>query len=290
MSPITYRNYKDVSDLELQTKIWTEATHSLPWAWKPNTTQRWFTEQPNFDPASKLFALDDNNPIGYMSSIRREGYTPMGFPWVIHSRYEGDIQHHLFDTVYDNAVHVSKSKNFLQRFRKEWVYQIKFFEEKGFTLENSNPIYILDITEDSKFSLPHGYEVSLHNSIPREMFLKVLKEDSTNKNQNYENILAYFTDDIAVDWYLILKFNGNPVGTSLVTIRSDTKYAEFALYSSTKVESSINILLEALITQLAKENITHMSMTTLEDSPRIDVLENYSFSKRSDSVFYSKKL
>ena len=97
---ITYRNFSNSNDLQIQAKIWLEATKKLPLPWKPNKSQKWFYDQTNFDPKLKIFALDETNKeIGYISSILRQTVVPMGFPWFVSENTE-DSQHYMFDKLY----------------------------------------------------------------------------------------------------------------------------------------------------------------------------------------------
>ena len=289
--PITYRTYKKREDLELQTNLWLKATKNLPWAWKPNNTQKWFTEQMNFDPNSKLYAYDgDSTPIGYVSSIRREGYTPMGFPWVSDG-YEGEIQDYLFDTVYNYALKNFDTKSFLQRFRKEWKYQIEFFEKKGFRLAWSNPIYVLELPNKQINESNGEFESIIHDKIILDPLIEIVNYDDEYKKEDKEEIKSYFEADIQLDWVLQLNHDSKPVAMSAFTCRKDTGYAELNLLAvNHEYPKALNLALEMTINELVSKRFKYFSKTVHKDDPRIDFYESYNFKLTSESVFYSKKL
>ncbi|MFW9930227.1 MAG: hypothetical protein ACFFD1_12605 [Candidatus Thorarchaeota archaeon] len=287
---IKYRHYQQVEDLELQTSIWLKATKNLPWAWKPNKTQYWYVRRSNFDPYSKLFAFDNDLPIGYMSCIRRDNFTPMGFPWILDG-YEGEIQEYLFDTVYNHAVKEFKSRNFLQRFRKEWKYQIDFLERKNFHLERSNPIFIMELNKNKPFSLSSKYKVKIHNVLPELNFFKLVNNDPNYKNEEKNSMKSYLMDDLNIDFYLEVVKDSVPCAMISVTIREDTGYSEINLLTmDEKYPETINIALESMINKLISRNLKFLSMTVAPHSKEINLLENYGFKLRSESVFYSKQI
>jgi len=288
---IHYRPYNSLEDLDLQTKIWLQATKELPWAWKPNKSQNWYVEQVKFDPRSKMYAFEDENPIGYMSCIDRETFIPLGFPWIVDKKFQGDIQHHLFDNIYNFCLANFRSKSFLQRFRKEWTYQINFFEDKGFKLDWFNPIYVLESVQNSNFDTPEKYEIKCSKSIPEEAFFEIINKDTNYTDQNKVEILSYLLNDIHVDWTLELSLNSKSLGMCMTTIRQDTGYAELVLFiTDSDYSKNEELLLESVISQLKQDKVRFVSMTTKEDSSKIPFLESYNFKQKSESVFYSKKL
>ncbi|MHA2102538.1 MAG: hypothetical protein ACW981_03880 [Candidatus Hodarchaeales archaeon] len=287
---ISYRPYQNPNDLELQTNIWIKATKPLPWAWKPNRTQIWAKNQTNFDPNSKLFALDGENLVGYMSCIRREKFTPIGFPWVIPG-YEGEIQDHLFDTVYNHAVNKFKSKAFLQRFRKEWKFQIEFFEKNGFHLSQSYPIYIRDLNNENYNDESTEYETKIYPKVPTESFSKIHSKDPNLEKQSSESLINYFNEDLDLDWVLEVKKRSEPIGMSVITGRDDTGYMELNLLSANaEIPRSYETVLELTINELNSREKKFISMTVVEKDPQIELIESYGFKLRSESVFYSKEL
>ncbi|MFW9996505.1 MAG: hypothetical protein ACFFD4_30960 [Candidatus Odinarchaeota archaeon] len=287
---ITYRKFENPADLDLQRDLWLEATKKLPWAWKPNNTQKWFSQQSNFDASSKLFAQDGNKPVGYISCIRRENFTPMGFPWVLEG-YEGEIQDHLFDTVYSYAISTFKSKSFLQRFRKEWKYQIRFFERKGFNLDWANPIYVLDLQNKGKIDINSRNEISIFKRVPNEDFQIIAQNDSWLKTEDFMSLITYFNEDIDLDWVLLLKKGSIPVAISAVTIRADTGYAELNLLAeNSEFPGEIDIALEITVNEMISRQVNWLSVTLEQNSPKIDFYESYDFKLKSESVFYSKEL
>lgn len=289
--PISYRHYQDPNDLALQTGLWLQATHHLPWAWKPNKTQVWYTHQTNFDPRSKLFAFDGSTPIGYISCIQRETFTPMGFPWVLDG-YEGEIQDFLFTTIYDYAVKQFHSKSFLQRFRKEWDYHIKFFEKYGFELAWSNPIYIRELTK-TPFDIDlAAYKAKLHQTMPVNALFATIQHDPALQNEDRSSLKEYFTVDLELDWVLELQdHQSTPIGMSAITSREDTGYAELSLLAANQtIPHALHLTLELTINELISRDRKFLSVTVTEDSPKIDFFESYEFKLRSESVFYSKEL
>ncbi|MHA2272813.1 MAG: hypothetical protein ACXACI_13185 [Candidatus Hodarchaeales archaeon] len=288
--PISYRHYQNPNDLALQTELWLQATQHLPWAWKPNKTQVWYTQQATFDPKSKLFALDGEKSIGYTSCIRRETFTPLGFPWVLDG-YEGEIQDVLFTTIYDYAVKQFHSKSFLQRFRKEWGYHIKFFERYGFELAWSNPIYSRELKKtplDIEFVT---YRAKLHQIMPVNALFAIIKNDPSLQNEDRKSLKEYFTVDLDLDWVLeVQDHHSKPIGMSVITSREDTGYAELSLLTANQtIPHALNLTLELTINELISRNQKFLSVTVKEGSPKIDFFKSYEFKLRSESVFYSKE-
>lgn len=288
---ITYRNYQDKNDLTLQTDLWIKATNKLPYAWKPNLSQKWYSEQPNFDPKSKMFAYDNDIPVAYMSCISRSEMTPMGFPWALEG-YEGEIQHYMFDTVYNYTVEHFSAKKFLQRFRSQWTYQTNFFKEKNFQLELSNPIFVRDLTKNFEIvTLGGDYQVKLYKEIPESNFKYLMQNDNIYKDEDADSAVHYVKNDIQVDWYLEILKNNKSIGMSCVTTREDTKYSEIVvLICDNKIEGIQDLVLNATCHQLKKEQVEQVSMTVQENSSRIDFLSQHYFNHKSNSVFYGKEI
>ena len=146
---VKYRYFENIEDLDLQREFWLKVTSDLPWAWKPNNSQKWYANTKDFNPKSKFFAFENNELVGYMSCVNRGTFVPIGYPWVL-PEYEGEVREHLFNTLYSFAIDELGGRSFLQRFREEWDTQNSFFEDKGFEMSRSYPIIFLILNHHPK--------------------------------------------------------------------------------------------------------------------------------------------
>jgi hypothetical protein len=289
---IYFRNFLAEQDLQIQSKIWLEATKILPWPWKPNKTQKWFFDQKTFDPKLKMFAVNDesNEIVGYISSIFRDTYVPMGFPWILQG-YNEEIQHTLFDTVFNYIRKEYNRKEFLQRFRSDWKKQINFFEEKGFYLSRANPIYILDL-DNNKISLDKSIDGIECSSSINEVDIKgIYDNDSSLHQDSLQEYQKYYMNDIDIDLTVLQRLTNHPKALICVTTREDVKYSEIVFWSTNDTyKEGLEMILEETIKVLLLKGIKHVSITVKENSTKIDLLKEFGFIHRSDSVFYTKTL
>ncbi|MFW9777397.1 MAG: hypothetical protein ACFFE8_01005 [Candidatus Heimdallarchaeota archaeon] len=292
---IGYRPFKNESDFDIQRSIFLQATKGLLWAWKPNKTQERFFSRPNFDPNSKLFAYDGDEPIGYESCVNWNNETPIGYPWMLPNLYKiksGEIQNHLFDTVYNYAINNFNSRFFIQRFRKEWIDQICFFEEKGFSRSRSYPIFIRELKTQNEYDFDPRFEHSILDSIGQDI-LKITKYDSRLKKEDDNDIIQYYDSDLDLDCIIQtkIKSNSKAVGISGMASRDDTGYSEimlFAIHSDFPEASSE--LLQATIRELGNRQYQYCSTTLNENDSQVDYFKQFNFRETSESVYYTKQL
>lgn len=284
----SYRNFKDLSDFEIQRSLFLECTKSLPWAWKPNKSQEKYYRTDNFDPNSKLFAFDREKAIGYESCVKWGTETPIGYPWTL-KQYEDEIRHHLFDTVYDYALKNFKPKLLLQRFRKEWKDQANFFEEKGFSKGKTHPIFLLELNSKLDENLFAGYESKILPKITPEI-LKISRKDRDLENEKDEEILEYFGSNLDLDCIIQLCYNGKPVAISGMASRDDTKYSEIMLFAVNKEYSDASkVLILNTVNELTDRGYDYCSITLAETDPIQDVFKEFNFNLASESVYYQKE-
>ncbi len=285
---VTYRNYQEMEDLELQRDFWMEVTKELPWAWKPNKSQLHFAQKPIFDPRTKVFAFEKDTLIGYMSCIKHETFIPFGYPWVRKS-FEGEVQEELYQRIYDLAVGPLNGTSFLQRFREEWNTQINFFLNKGFNYAFGYPIYIRNL--DSPIDpIKTKFTTKIHSTLPNDILINLASKDSRYAKDNLSELTNFYRD---IDFDLIISLHDDRQVISLaaVTNREDTGYSEMNLIVvdedySTSTDNIIQITLE----ELQNRHQKHVSITLEEDDSIIETMERFGFSKRSKSVFYRKEI
>ena len=257
------------------------------------TKQSWYSKQKNFDPRSKLFAFDVEKPVAYISSIKRPTFVPFGFPWALDG-YEGEVQHHLFDTVYNYCVEDLKATSFLQRFRQEWTYQTRFFEEKGFMFaeEMSNPIFVCDLSNDIREDcISESCGIKIHTELPVDRFRVLMGKDKHYGPDDLDDDVYYVQNDIDVDWYLEIIKDGKSIGMSCVTSRKDTKYSEIVVTTADySIEGAFDFVMGSTLYQLSTEGVEYASMTLGENSDMVDLVKEHNFEKTSRSVFYKKEL
>jgi hypothetical protein len=286
---ISYRNFHNDQDLELQRNFWMEVTRELPWAWKPNKSQQNYAKSPDFDPRTKLFAFEEEKLVGYLSCIKREGFIPFGFPWV-KKGYEGEVQEELYQRMFAFASGPLNGKSFLQRFREEWNSQIDFFLNKGFQLAFSYPIYILGLNSNHLGVSNSNFTTKILPNLPSEILTALTSKDPRYEKENLDELYSFYTD-IDFDLILVLYDNDKAISMAAVTSREDTGYSELNLVvSDKKYPKASDYILEQAIEELYKRHRTHVSITLEEDDPIIEKVESFSFLQQSRSVFYSKEL
>jgi hypothetical protein len=114
-------------DETAQVSIYNEATAALP-KFKPATMDevRRRCRAPEFDPNTRFFAVEDEQPVGY-ATFHANGR--LSYPWC-RNGYEGCIQP-LFETVLQ-AVRKRNIKKAFAAYRADWPVQRDFFLEHGF--------------------------------------------------------------------------------------------------------------------------------------------------------------
>ncbi|MHA2154343.1 MAG: hypothetical protein ACXABU_03310 [Candidatus Hodarchaeales archaeon] len=286
---ISYRNFQEDQDLELQRKFWMEVTKELPWAWKPNRSQQNFAKSPDFDPRTKTFAFEREELVGYMSCIKRERFIPFGFPWV-RKGYEGEVQEELYRRMFEFASGPLGGKSFLQRFREEWTSQIDFFRNKGFQLAFSYPIYIRNLNSAQLGVSDSNFTTKILPNLPSEILTDLASKDTRYKTENITELYNFYTD-IDFDLILVLYDNDKAISMTAVTSREDTAYSELNLViSDDEYPKATNSILEYALEELYKRQRKHVSITLEEDDPIITTVESFNFHPRSRSVFYRKEL
>ncbi|MHA1978683.1 MAG: hypothetical protein ACW98I_17405 [Candidatus Hodarchaeales archaeon] len=286
---ITYRNYQEVHDLELQREFWLEVTRKLPWAWKPNKSQQNYAKSLNFDPRTKIFAFEEKNMVGYMSCIKREGFIPFGYPWV-RKGYEGEVREELYTRIFEFATGPLEGKSFLQRFREEWTDQIEFFLNKGFELAFSYPIYIRNLNTFQTEPTDSKYTSRIIPNLPSDVLTTLASKDPRYEKENLTELHSFYTD-IDFDLILVLYDNQKPISLVGVTSRVDTGYSELNLVVADHTyPNATKFALEQTLSELYSRQTKHVSVTLEEDDPLIETVKNYKFQSRSRSVFYKKEL
>ncbi len=286
---ITYRNYQEEEDLELQKSFWLEITKDLPWAWKPNKSQKNFAQSSNFDPRTKLFAFDAGKLVGYMSCIKREKFIPFGYPWV-KKKYEGEVREELYRRTFRFASGPLNGTSFLQRFREEWKTQIEFFLEKGFTFAFGYPIYIRSLKTAEFDTSTSQFESKTVDTLPNNILFDLALKDVRFKKENLSELSSFY-EDVDFDLITVLYDTNQPIAMSAVTSREDTAYSEMNLIVvDNDYTKATHDIIEVTLAKLQNLGRKYVSITLEEDDPIIETVETFNLTQRSKSVFYSKNL
>jgi hypothetical protein len=287
---ISYRNFQAVEDLEIQRKLFIEATSILKWAWKPNRSQEKYFHLKNFDPKTKMFAFNGTEPIGYASCVKWEKETPIGYPWV-KKGYEGEVQHHLFDSIYNYAKEHLNSKHFLQRFRKEWRDQLKFFEEKGFEHTRTYPIYVYKLKKPDSDLKSTKYRFKVFNEVPVKDLKIITQMDKEFQTETEKDIIQYFGTDLDLDCLIVAYYNTRPVAITGMASRADLKYSEIMLLSvHNEFLEILPFLIESTIETLHNRKYEYCSITLSKEDIKADLFKEKGFNYVSESIYYEKTL
>jgi hypothetical protein len=284
---ITYRPYKTERDIELQNKLWLEATKDLPFAWKPNETSKIFSSNPNFDPSSKYFAFQDENLLSYIGYISIEDYLPFGYPWAVET-VESEVQDHLFDLLYDSAKKKYPKSYLLQRFRSSWKKQINFFLDRGFYIPEKmiSKIFVLNLEKNSFSKVDHNYSVTVSDGY-RESDYKIILEKNKKDVDLHLKDLDGFNESYQFDLGVLLKDKETPVAYGVATIRQDTKYSEFHVLELNKdYNDSENALISEILLNLKLKKVENVSSQIYDsDTSQVPLLDNFGFKDIEGQVY-----
>jgi hypothetical protein len=138
---MTIRPFQAGDDLA-QVSIYNEAAAGLP-KFKPATVDevRRRVNAPDFDPATRLFALAQGRPVGYvtLSSSGR-----LGYPWCRKGHEE--LAGPLFDAALAELKRLGVTRAFAA-YRGDWAPPRAFFLERGFTCSREMVNFVMDLAE-----------------------------------------------------------------------------------------------------------------------------------------------
>ncbi|OLS20857.1 MAG: hypothetical protein HeimC3_38510 [Candidatus Heimdallarchaeota archaeon LC_3] len=281
----TYRHLEQESDIELQHEIWLSATKNLPWAWKPNKTQKLFFNKENFDRRSKYFAFNSNRKIvGYMSFINLKDFIPIGYPWT----YPQDniVRDHMWENMINILNEDFPKKYFLQRLRSEWKEQKDFFLDKGFKINKEYPIYVFDLQNQLIPNVDlNGYNFDIHQSINNQYYELIYNSKEKSSPEGLENAIWY-NSTLDYDLCIFSEKNSSPLSYAGITSRFDLKYSEIAFLENfkDKTENSKHVLVKTL-KELKKQGINNVSITLDDQDPSINLIKELGFKSTSKSVY-----
>ena len=285
---VVLRNYQGPGDLSLQHTFWLQATHDLPWCWKPTVSPELYSVSPQFNPRSRCFAFDDDLLVGYMSFTGQGGFVSLGYPWVLPG-YEGELQESLYDEVHGFAASSEYGgKIFAQRFRRQWTTQISFFTRHGFTEHRSEPIYALDLRSGWKPHVPTRFRIELLQVFKWEEFSELAEIRCPVGQLRMSEI--YFRS-VNFDFAVKATQQGRPTAYLGFTIRSDTGFAELiAVAVDEEAVSVLDPCLAAAVEELRFRSAFFLGTKTLPMSKASQNMMRMGFMKVSDELMFSKSI
>ena len=286
--PIRLRNYQGPADIALQHAFWVSVTSGLPWCWKATASPRRYSQERQFDPRSRCFALEGDRLIGYMSFTGEGEFVSLGYPWVLPG-YEGELQAELYGRVYGFAASAEYGgKKFARRFRRPWNHQIEFFLQHGFAEQRSEPIYALPVIHQPPQDSSGPYRIDITPEFRFEIFEQL---SAGTVPPEHLKMFARYLEAVDFDFALTAARQGEPAAYFGFTIRRDTGFAELIASAVASAETdAISPALSAAIHELSLRHARVLATKVVSGDPDGRVLVELDFRKRTEEVFMSKEL
>jgi hypothetical protein len=289
--PITYREYQDKSDLDLQYKFWIKITKDMPWSWKPTISPSIFINGKQFDPRTRVFAFDEDKLVGYMSFTGEGTFVSLGYPWVLPG-YEGEIQEELYDRVFGFASsNEYGGKFFAQRFREQWIEQIEFFIKKGFSVTSSQSLLGTQIDELDLNTQESVYTIEISDDFNIDDFIDVARRTKESITEEEEEMVSQYFQSVDFDHSVIAKKDDLITAISGVTIREDTGYSEvLSLAVDRNHNEAFSSSLAVLLEHLKQKDVKNLGIPSVENKYILKELKKLNFKHITANVMLGLKI